>query len=76
MIETEKEDILIKKIDFLQALQESNFTFERDFLFSIILDLQTHPEDMSPDAILAYSKLQEIIDLYSKAPVVDKGDGN
>lgn len=76
MVESEKEDILIKKIDFLQALQESNFTFERDFLFSIVSDMQIQPEDTSYDAILAYSKLQEIIDLYSKAPVVDKGDGN
>lgn len=40
MVESEKEDILIKKIDFLQALQESNFTFERDFLFSIVSDMQ------------------------------------
>jgi len=39
MIETEHQDIQVKKIDFLEALQEQNFTFSKDFLFSVIEDL-------------------------------------
>jgi len=45
-------------------------------LFSIIEDLQTDPLDLGPEAILSYAKLNDIIDIYSKSPVVDWCDSN
>lgn len=39
MIENENKDIQIWKINLFEALQDSNFTFSKDFLFSIIEDL-------------------------------------
>lgn len=76
MEENSINDIYIKKNDFFDALREDNFTFSRDFIFSVIEDLQVDPDDKSPSTLLSYSKLKQLIAIYSSCPVIDSKDRN
>jgi len=43
---------------------------------NLVSDIQVDKDDERPEALLAFSRLQKLIDIYSKAPVVDKCDRN
>ena len=66
----------IRKSDLLSALHELNFSFPRNFLQSVIEDIQLDPSDKSSLALLSYQKLSTLIDLYSQCPVVARKDAN
>ena len=55
----------VKKIDLYNQLSANNFTFPISFLDNLTFDMQVDPAGRGPDVILCYSKLLDIINLYS-----------
>ena len=60
---------MITKKQLFEQILEQNLQFPPDFLFNLVQDMQVNSEDESDEALLSYSNLRNIIEIYSNLPL-------